>query len=135
MSSRKSYNTGLLLLRLTLGVLMLFHGIAKLSKGVGGISDMLAGHGFPVFLAYGVFIGEIIAPVLVIIGYRTRLAALIFAVNMLVAVLLAHSGDVFALSRSGAWAIELIGLYFFGALSLFFMGGGNYAVSSGRWWD
>ena len=135
MSSRKSYNTGLLLLRLTLGVLMLFHGIAKLSKGVEGISNNLAELGIPGFLAYAVFIGEIIAPLLIIVGYRTRIAALIFAFNMLVAALLSHPNDIFALSRSGAWAVELIGLYFFGAVSLFFTGAGKYAVSTKSWWD
>jgi len=135
MSSRNNYNTGLLLLRLTLGVLMLFHGVSKLMNGIDGISGMLANRGIPGFLAYGVFIGEIIAPVLLIIGYRTRLAALIFAVNMLVAVLLAHSNDIFTLSKSGGWAIELIGLYFFGALTLGLTGGGRFSLSARSWWD
>ncbi len=135
MSNKRNYNTGLLLLRLTLGGLMLFHGIAKITHGVDGISGMLAGKGIPGFLAYGVFIGEIVAPALMIVGFRTRLAALVFAVNMLVAFVLAYPTDIFALGKSGGWALELIGLYFFGALALVLTGGGKFSISKSEWWD
>ncbi len=46
---------GKLIIRLTLGGLMLFHGIAKLLNGVGFIEGELASHGLPTFLAYGVY--------------------------------------------------------------------------------
>ena len=49
---------GKLILRLTLGLLLLLHGIAKLESGVGWISGSLQGYGLQGFLAYGVFIGE-----------------------------------------------------------------------------
>lgn len=45
---------GKLILRLTLGLLLLLHGIAKLENGVGWISGSLQGYGLPGFLAYGV---------------------------------------------------------------------------------
>ena len=84
---------GKLVLRLTVGILILLHGIAKLSTGVGGIAGMLAGHGLPQQLAYGVYIGEIVAPVLLIVGFYTRPAAWIVVINMLVAHLAgAHEG-------------------------------------------
>lgn len=135
MSHKKSINTGLLLMRITLGVLMIFHGVSKLMHGIDGIVGQVVNMGFPGFLGYGVYIGEVIAPILIVVGFRTRLASLIFAINMLVAALLGHPDDIFALSRSGAWAIELIGLYFFGAVALFFTGAGKYAVSTKSWWD
>ena len=135
MSHRKSINTGLLLMRVTIGILMFFHGFSKLLHGINGIVGRMADTGLPGFFAYGVYLGEVVAPILIIVGFRTRLAALIFAFNMLVAVLLAHSDSIFTLSRSGGWAIELIGLYFFGAISLFFTGAGKYAVSTKSWWD
>lgn len=135
MKNKKSINTGLLLLRINLGVLLFFHGFSKLIHGIDGIIRQISNLGLPGFLGYSVFIGEIIAPILIVIGFRTRLAALIFAFNMLVAALLSHSNSIFALSRSGAWALELIGLYFFGALTLFLTGGGKYAVSTQSWWD
>ena len=43
----KSDDTGKLILRLSLGILVLMHGLAKLSGGVGGIAGMLSGHGLP----------------------------------------------------------------------------------------
>lgn len=133
--TNKNQNTGLLILRLSLGILMLLHGIAKLSHGVNGIKGMLADKGIPEFIAYGVYIGEVIAPILLIIGFRTRIAALAFAVTMLIALLLVHSNDIFSLGRAGGWAAELIGLYIFGAIALFFTGAGKYALSSSNKWD
>lgn len=130
----KNVNLGILIMRLSLGILMLLHGIAKLN-GIDGISGMLASKGLPTIFAYGVYVGEIIAPLLLIIGYRTRLAAIVFVVNCLVAILLAHSNDVFALTAHGGWKIELLGLYTFGALALVFTGGGSYSLSHKNSWD
>lgn len=92
----------LLLLRVSLGAMMLLHGISKLNHGVDGIGNMLSEKGIPSFIAYGVLIGEVVAPLLMIVGYRTKLASIVFAFTMLVAVLLAHSDDIFALSKHGA---------------------------------
>ncbi|MFV0419490.1 MAG: DoxX family protein [Dysgonomonas sp.] len=130
----KNVDLGLLILRLSIGVLMLLHGISKLAYGADGIGQMLEASGLPSFIAYGVYVGEVIAPLFIILGYGTRAAA-VFAFNMLVAVGMAHSGDVFTLSQSGGWAIELQGLYFFGALALVFTGGGKYALSNKHLWD
>jgi len=132
---KKNQDLGLLILRLTLGVLMLFHGIAKLMHGLEGIQGMLTSKGLPAILSYGVFVGEIIVPIMIIVGFRTRLAAIIFAFNMLVALSLAHSGDIFSLSKHGGWAVELIALFLFGAIALFFTGSGKYALSSVHRWD
>ena len=130
-----SRNTGLMILRLALGGLMLFHGIPKLLNGVDGISNMLIGKGLPGFFAYGVYAGEVIAPILLMIGFRTRIAALILVANMLVIFFIAHPDDIFALTDRGAWKLELAGLYLFGSLALFFTGGGKFAVSSSNNWD
>ena len=132
---KKNYDIGLLILRVSLGALMLFHGAGKLQSGVSMIGDMLTDKGLPAFIAYGVIIGEVIAPILMIIGFRTRIAAFIFAFNMVVAVAMAHAGDVFKLTEHGSWALELQGLYFFGGLALFFTGGGKFGVSSKNNWD
>jgi putative oxidoreductase len=128
-------NIALLLLRNVLGILMLFHGIAKLNHGVDGIGNMLAEKGIPSFVAYGVLIGEVVAPILMIIGYRTKLAAMVFSFTMLVAALLAHSGDIFSLTEHGSWGIELQGLYFFGGIVLILTGAGKFAVSKKNKWD
>jgi len=124
-----SHHIGLLLLRLTSGFLLLLHGIAKIPKGVSGIQNTLIDAGWPGFIAYGVYIGEIIAPILIIIGWRTRIAAILYAINMLFAIFLVHSDDLFKLTKHGGWAIELLGLYLVAAIVLFFTGPGKYALS------
>ncbi|MGQ1783971.1 MULTISPECIES: DoxX family protein [unclassified Saccharicrinis] len=131
---RQNNDLGLLIIRFSVGILMLLHGIAKL-KGVDFIGGMLAAKGLPEFMAYGVYVGEIIAPILIIIGYRTRLAAFIFAGNVAVAAYLAYANDIFSLNKHGGWELELLGLYFFGALALILMGGGKFAVSRHNSWD
>ncbi|CAC9974308.1 DoxX family protein [Flavobacterium sp. WLB] len=132
---RKNNDFGLLILRITIGFLMLLHGISKFKGGLDFISGMLVEKGLPGFFAYGVIIGEILAPILIIIGFRTRIAALIFAFNCFVAVLMAHSQDIFKLSDHGGWELDLLGLYFFTAIALFFTGGGKFAASKSNKWD
>lgn len=126
---------GKLLLRLSIGGLLLFHGVAKLSNGIGWLTQMLGGMGLPGVLGYGVFVGEIIAPVLLIVGKFTRPAGLVVAINMLVAVLLARRDAILALNRGGGWDIELELLFLLGGLVIWFLGSGRYAVSrgTGRW--
>ncbi len=130
----KNTDLGLLSLRIAVGALMLFHGIAKL-QGISFIEGMLEAKGLPSFLAYGVYITEIVAPILILVGYRTRIAAAIYVFGLLFATALVHSGDLFSLNKNGGWELELIGLYLLGALSLFFAGSGNLAVSTTNKWD
>lgn len=120
---------GKLVLRLTVGILTLLHGLAKVSAGVAGISGMLAGVGLPASLAYGVYVGEILAPLIVIIGFYSRIGALVIAANMLFAIGLAHMKDVFALNQGGGWAIELQAFFLFTALAVALIGPGRYAVN------
>lgn len=132
---RKNLDLGLLILRLSVGVLMLLHGFGKLNGGLTFIQGMVIDKGLPGFIAYGAIIGEIVAPLALIIGFRSRLAAIVLAFNCLVAVLMVHSGDVFTLTQTGGWAIELLGLYFFGSIAIFFAGAGRFAVSHQHNWD
>lgn len=131
----KNADTGLLILRLALGILMFLHGIQKIRKGISGIQADLTEVGLPAFFANGVYIGELLAPLMLIIGYRTRVAALIYVANCLVAMLLVHASSIFAFGKNGGWGVELLGLYLFGALTLFFTGSGKYALSFGHKWD
>ncbi len=136
MKLEKNYDLGILVLRVTLSVLMLFHGISKLVHGVGFIGQVVDGAGLPHFITYGVYIGEVIAPLFILLGVGTRVAAAIFAFNMLVATLLVHASQLFSVDPvTGAWALELQGLYFFGALVLVITGGGKYSVSNKYIWD
>ncbi|MEJ8853052.1 DoxX family protein [Variovorax robiniae] len=131
----RSDDTGKLILRLALGVLILLHGVAKLSSGVGYIAGLMTSHGLPSALAYLVYVGEIIAPVLLIVGIYTRPAAWITVINMLVAIALVHMKDISSLGKSGGWALELQGMFLFAALAVAFLGAGRFSVggSSGKY--
>lgn len=122
-------STGKLILRLSLGILILLHGIAKLTGGVDGIAGMLSANGLPAVLAYGVYIGEVLAPLLVIVGWYSRVGAAVIAINMLFAIGLAHSAEIFALSKTGGWALELQGMFLFTAIAVALMGPGRYSVN------
>ena len=123
---------GLLLLRLTIGGLMLFHGVSKLINGVGPISGMLEALGLPGFIAYFSLAAELLGSAMIVAGLWTRAAAVVFADNMVVAVLMAHAGQIFSVDpATGGWAIELPMLYLLGAAVLIFTGGGKYALTRG----
>lgn len=125
-------DSGRLLLRLTFGILMLFHGVAKVNHGVDWISAMLEAKGLPGFIAQGVYIGEIVAPVLIIIGWLTRPAAFIYAFNIVVATLLVGTDKFFTLTKVGAWGLESEALYFLGGLCIMFLGAGKYSLSGNK---
>ena len=132
---KKNLNLGILVGRISVGALMLPHGIAKLVYGTAGIKSMLASAGLPEFLFFGVYLGEVIAPLMILIGFRTRIAAGIYAINCAAAMLLAHSNNFFTLNEYGGWSAELLGLYLFGSILLYFTGAGSYAVSTKNNWD
>ena len=74
--SRRTEDTGKLVLRLTIGGLLFMHGLAKVRDN-SFVQNEVLDAGLPAFVAYGVFVGEIVAPLLLIIGVFTRAAALL----------------------------------------------------------
>jgi len=121
---------GKLILRLTVGILILMHGVSKLLNpgALDFIGGQLAGLGLPQFIAYGVFLGEVLGPLLAIIGLYARVGALLMVVSMVFAIVLVHSGELFLLTENGGWQLELQGLFLFGALAIVFLGSGRMAV-------
>ena len=136
MSIFQNKDLGLLILRLSVGLLMIPHGIHKLlnSGALGYIQSLLEAKGLPAFISYGVFVGEIIAPLLIVIGFRTRISALVLAATGLMILFLGYD-NLFSLTQHGGWVAELAGLFLFGALALAFTGGGKYAISTNNQWD
>ncbi|SOY46722.1 conserved hypothetical protein; putative membrane protein [Cupriavidus taiwanensis] len=128
--SQGSQDLGKALLRIVLGVLILMHGIAKLTgdSGIGFVSKLVADAGLPAWVAYGVYIGEVVAPILLIIGLWSRLAALVVAINMLFALALVHSKEFAMLSKTGGWALELQGMFLGAALAVALLGAGRFSV-------
>ena len=126
---------GKLVLRLTVGVLLLLHGIHKIMHGIAPIEHMIAMHGLPPVLAYAVYIGEVVAPTLVILGLFARAGGLLIVINMTVAVLLAGGGRFLALNKMGGYALELEAFYMFGGLAIMFLGAGRFSLGGDRRWD
>lgn len=118
-----------LLLRLSVGVLILFHGIHKVIHGVGGVKAMLSSAGLPEFLSYGVYVGEVVAPIFIILGLYARLASLVVAFNMLVAIFLAF-GFSFSLAMYGGLAMESPLMFFIMSLIIVLLGSGKYSVNN-----
>lgn len=122
-------DTGKLLLRLMLGGFMLFHGYAKITKGVSGIETSLVTMGLPAWVAYGVYIGEVFAPLLIIVGYYARVGGAIIAINMIFAITLSHSKQLLDLGKSGGWALELQGFFLLTGLVILLIGPGRFAIN------
>jgi putative oxidoreductase len=126
-STGAASDAGKLLLRVSLGVLMLFHGISKVIGGPAGIVSLVEKAGLPGPFGYLVYVGEVLAPLLLIAGLWTRAAAAVIAINMVVAVYLVHMHELLTLSKTGGWALELQGFYFFTALAVMLLGAGRFS--------
>ena len=119
---RKNYtDLGLLILRVGFGGLMLTHGIPKLNM----LSDPAA-FGDPVGVGSTLslilaLIGEVVAPILIIIGFKTKWAAIPAVITMGVAAFIVHAKDDLGTK-------EMALLYFTAFLVIFLAGAGKYSV-------
>jgi putative oxidoreductase len=129
MNQNSQADVGKLVLRIALGMLVLLHGIAKLRGGVGPIEGMVTAHGWPSYIAYGVLIGEVLGPLMLLAGFYARIGALLIAVNMLFAFALVHLGQLGQLNGQGGWALELQGMYLATAVALALLGPGRYSAN------
>lgn len=121
-------NIGKLILRFMLGGMMLFHGIDKALHGIGFIKGLVQGQGLPEVLAYGVYVGEILAPLFLILGWKSRFWAGVVVVNMAVAIYLTQFKGLFTLGAHGAWGMEVPMFYLLSALAVMLLGSGKYAI-------
>ena len=97
---------------------------------------MLQSNHLPAFIGYGAYVGEVVAPILLIIGIFTRPVALVVAFNLLMAIVLARRNDIFTRNQGGGWNIELEMFFLLAGVAIFLLGSGRYAVSKGRGrWD
>src|SRR5436190_18154011 len=123
---------GKLILRLAVAALLIFHGIAKLKSGIGWMAGPLGAFHLPLFLGYGVYVAEIVAPILLIPGIWTRPAAAAIAFDLFMALVLVVQGRTFTISeRGGGLGGEVELFYMFAALAVLFLGSGRYAISKG----
>jgi putative oxidoreductase len=119
---------GKLLLRVTLAVLVLFHGVDKIIHGIAWMQDPIAALGLPSWIAYAVYIGEVIAPVFLLLGLGARIAALVIAINMVMAVVLDAHKLAFTINGGGGWGLELEAFYFMSAVTLILLGPGRFRL-------
>lgn len=129
MKSLHSYSIGLLFLRIFLGTCVLMHGIFKLNNGISGIKSLLIANNLPEVMAYGVYVGEVLAPLMIIFGVFTRLAAFILFGTYCVIFYVANFSAPFALTSHGGFVAEIVYLYFGGAICLIFCGGGRFSLT------
>ena len=123
-----SDDIGKLIGRLSVSVLLLFHGVHKLLNGIEPIKQLVTSHHLPEALAYGAYVGELVAPILVLIGLFARLGGGLIVINMVVAIYLAHAGVLLALNAQGGYAQELEVFYLVGGLCVVLMGAGRFSV-------
>jgi len=119
-----------LLLRLLVGGMMLFHGVEKIINGINGIKHLTVKAGLPEFFAYGVYIGEVIIPIFILLGLYARIASLFLAINMSMAIFLAYGSSFLSLGKYGAPVIELPLFYLVLSIVIFLLGSGRYGVNS-----
>lgn len=135
MSSTTLDDFGKLVLRVSVGLMLILHGIGKLINGIGPIEGLVTAAGLPALFAWGAYVGEVIAPALMIIGFYARLGGILATINMVVAILLAHKAQIFTLNPMWGWSIETQGLFLFSSLAVALLGAGAYSVAGrhGRW--
>lgn len=121
---------GKLILRVSFGVMFLLHGIHKLYGGTEFIQGLLVNHGLPAFVAYGVYVGEVIVPILIMLGVLTRVSSIIWIGTCLMVIWLMHADNLFTVNKVGAWAAEGIGVYLFAGIAILLLGPGKYALES-----
>lgn len=119
-----------LLIRMTVGGILLVHGIVKVTgPGVVAFAGGLAHRGIEpsLLFAYVIFFNETIGAVCLMLGLFTRVIAAVIAVEFAVITFVAHFPNGFGFTRpGGGWEYPLMwGLIIF-AISL--RGGGPYSL-------
>ncbi len=124
-----SRDWALLFVRLGLAITILFHGWHKLTHGVGHLQEDLILLGFPGFVAYLAYVGEIVAPIMLLLGTYSRAAAL-FILGTCVFIFMVRWGNgTFLVSpKTGGLIIAEAYLYLSSALAIFFAGSGRFAL-------
>nr|WP_314477789.1 DoxX family protein [uncultured Campylobacter sp.] len=125
----KNFNLGILFARLGLGICLFMHGLAKILHGIGGVKSILTKAGLPEIIAYGSYAGEIFAPLMIILGIFSRIAALLVIGTSLTIMYAYHGlGNLLELTNAGGFKAEILYLYIALSLCIIFSGSGKYAI-------
>lgn len=121
-------SAGLLLLRLSVGVMMIHHGQEKLADPQHFASTYVASLHlpFPLFFAYAAGFSELIGSWLLIFGLLTPLGALALTGTMAVA-----AYQHISTAGLNIYVLELVALYLGGSLALLLVGPGRFSFDAG----
>ncbi|WP_413742097.1 DoxX family protein [Sodalis sp. RH15] len=125
---------GKFILRLAFGGMMLPHGIHKIIHGIDNIIAMVVAHDLPASVGYGVYVGEVAMPILLILGILVRPAALIFCFTMIFAWLITKPELVFTMDKVGGWGVEVMAVFFFAGLAIALLGCGRISIMKNPNW-
>ena len=113
---------GLLILRIGFAGMMLTHGIPKINilfeSPIKFADPFGVGETATLILA---LIGEVVAPIFILIGYKTQLASIPSIITMFVAAFVIHAADPFGVKEKAL-------LFLVGFLVIFLMGAGKYSI-------
>lgn len=125
----KNFDLGILFARLGLGVCLFMHGFAKILHGIGGVKSILTKAGLPEVMAYGSYVGEVVAPIMIILGIFSRIGALLVIGTSLTIIYAYHGlGNLLELTNVGGFKAEILYLYIALSLCIIFNGSGKYAI-------
>ena len=116
------HNFGLLFLRVAFSGMMLTHGIPKLLKLLAGDLEFRDPFGLgPLPTLILAILGEVIFPVLVIIGFKTRYTAVPVIITMAGAAFMIHANDPFGVKEKAI-------LFLIGFISIAILGPGKFSA-------
>ena len=122
MANTLKHDIGLALLRIVPSALLLTHGIPKFQKLITGnfeFADPIGIGATPtLFLAV---LGEFLCPILIIVGFKTRWAAILPALVMIVAAFIVHDSDPFGVKEK---ALLFLGFF----IAIYLLGPGKYSL-------
>lgn len=119
-------DAALLILRVVLGIIMLYHGWSKLTD-LGGTIEGFTGMGVPLPALSAVFatVAEVGGGILLLVGVLTDVAGLLIAVDMLGAITFVHAKNGFGVSEGGfEWPLALMAM----GLAVALAGPGRFAA-------
>jgi putative oxidoreductase len=119
-------DAALLIIRVVLGIIMLYHGWPKLTN-LGGTIEGFTGMGIPLPPLAATFsmVAEVGGGLLLLLGVLTDVAGLLVAIDMLGAITFVHAKNGFAVMDGGVeWPLALLAL----ALGVALAGPGRFAV-------
>ena len=126
-----STDTGLLIIRVSFSVLILFHGWYKIRYGIDMPMGRMESWGIPGFLMYFAYVSEVVAPLLIIAGIFHRLSILTIVGTMIVIMYIEIKTGL-SFDQFGALNIEKQLFYLFTSIGLFFTGPGEHRVPMAR---